>query len=144
MLISYYPIGYNRIISNTVSLFFLFSLLVIPDPVIGNFNAEPDNFIGLEISCLASLEYDKFYLSCMASKPEIVVPQLEVIWLHNGVKRTDNSEIVTNGTHIVNTLTFTTTTSSDTGNYTCISRVMIPDSTTIQLSEESIIVIRGN
>ena len=116
---------------------------MLPDPQISDFNAAPDSFFGLETSCQDSLSFDKFSLTCIASKPEIVIPELEVIWLHNGVEHTDNSEIVTNGTHIVNTLNFTATTSSDTGNYTCISRIMIPDSTTIQLSEESIIVIRG-
>ena len=116
---------------------------MIPDPVIGNFNAEPDNFIGLETSCLVSLEYDKFYLSCMASKPEIVIPDLEVLWLHNGVERIDNSKITTNGTFVVNELNFTNSTANDTGNYTCVARIQIPYSTTIQLSEESTIVIRG-
>ena len=116
---------------------------MIPDPVIGNFNAEPDNFIGLETSCLASLEYDKFYLSCIASKPEIVIPDLEVFWLHNGVERIDNSKITTNGTFVVNKLNFTNSTANDTGNYTCVARIQIPYSTPIQLSEESTVVIRG-
>ena len=122
---------------------FIFSLLVFPDPVIGNFNAEPDDFLGLETSCLASLEYDKFYLSCMASKPEIVIPDLEVFWLHNGVERIDNSEVITNGTFVVNELNFTNSTANDTGDYTCVARIQIPYSTTIQLSEESTVVIRG-
>ena len=113
---------------------------MFPDPVIGNFKAEPDEFLGLETSCLASLEYDKFYLSCMASKPEIVIPDLEVFWLHNGV---EHSEVATNGTFVVNTLNFMTSTANDTGNYTCVARIQIPYSTTIQLSEESTIVIRG-
>ena len=52
-------------------------------------------------TCPESLPFGKFLLTCVASKPEIVVPELEVIWLHNGVERTDNSDIVTNGTHIV-------------------------------------------
>ena len=116
---------------------------MFPDPVIGNFKAEPDKFLGLETSCLASLEYDKFYLSCMASKPEIVIPDLEVFWLHNGVERIDNSKITTNETFVVNTLNFMTSRANDTGNYTCVARIQVPYSTTIQLSEESIVVIRG-
>ena len=97
----------------------------------------------METTCPESLPFGKFLLTCVASKPEIVVPELEVIWLHNGVERTDNSEIVTNGTQIVNTLNFKTTTHNDTGNYTCISRIIIPESSNIQLSEESNIIIRG-
>ena len=116
---------------------------MFPDPVIGNFNAEPDDILGLETNCSASFEYDKFYLSCMASKPEIVIPDLEVFWLHNGVNRTDNSEVTTNGTFVVNTLNFTTSTADDNGTYTCVARIIIPYSTTIQLSEESNVVIRG-
>ena len=119
------------------------SLLLFLDPEIGNFIAIPDIFIILETTCPESFPFSKFSLTCIARKPEIVIPELEVIWLHNGVERTDNSKIVTNGTHIVNTLNFTTATSSDTGNYTCISRIIIPESSTIQLSEESIIVVRG-
>ena len=114
-----------------------------PDPVIDNFNVEPDDFLGLETSCLASLDYDKFNLSCMASKPEIVLPNLEVFWLHNGVKRIDNSEITNNGTFVMNTLIFMTSTVDDTGNYTCVARIQIPYSTTIQLSGESTVTIRG-
>ena len=116
---------------------------MFPDPVIDNFNAEPDDFLGLETSCLASLEYDKFYLSCMASKPEIVIPDLEVFWLHNGVERIDNSDVITNGTFVVNELNFTNSRADYTGNYTCVARIQIPYSTTIQLSEESTVVIRG-
>ena len=113
-----------------------------PDPVINNFNVEPNDFLGLETSCPASLDYDKFNLSCMASKPEIVLPNLEVFWLHNGVERIDNSEI-TNGTFVMNTLIFMTSTVDDTGNYTCVARILIPYSRTIQLSGESTVTIRG-
>ena len=113
------------------------------NPVIGNFTAEPDNFLGLETSCPASLEYDKFSLTCMASKPEIVIPDLEVFWLHNGVERTDNREITNDGTFVVNTLNFMTSTADDTGNYTCVARIQIPYSTTIQVSEESTVTIRA-
>ena len=116
---------------------------MFPDPEISNFTVLPNNFLGLETTCPESLPFGKFLLTCVASKPEIVVPELEVIWLHNGVERTDNSEIVTNGTHIVNTLNFMTTTTNDTGNFTCVSRIVIPGSSIIQLSEESNIIIRG-
>ena len=114
-----------------------------PDPEINNFNVEPDDFLGLETNCPASLDYDKFNLSCMASKPEIVIPDLEVFWLHNGVERIDNSEVTNNGTFVMNTLIFTTSTADDTGNYTCVARILIPYSTTIQLSGESTVTIRG-
>ena len=114
-----------------------------PDPEINNFTVIPNNFLGLETTCPGSLPFGKLLLTCVASKPEIVVPELEVIWLYNGVERTDNSEIVTNGTHTVNTLNFTTTKTNDTGNFTCVSRIVIPESSIIQLSEESNIIIKG-
>ena len=114
-----------------------------PDPEIANFTAMPHHFLGLETTCPESLPFGKFLLTCIASKPENVVPELEVIWLQNGVEHTDNSDIVTNGTHTVNTLNFKTTTTNDTGNFTCVSRIVIPESSIIQLSEESNIIIRG-
>ena len=79
----------------------------------------------------------------MASKPEVVIPDLEVFWLHSGVERTDNSEITTNGTFVVNTLNFMTSTADDSGNYTCVARIPISNSTTIQISVTIIVVIRG-
>ena len=72
----------------------------------------------------------------MPSKPVIVIPDLELFWLHNGVECTDNSEVF-------NELNFTTSRADDTGDYTCVARIQIQYSKNISLSEACTVVIRG-
>ena len=122
-----------------------FLLLSLPDPIIGNFFASPDSFLGLETSCLDSDPYDDFILTCTATKPTIVIPDLVLTWTHNGTIETGT--VVTTGTDtavttVTNTLSFPTTMSSDTGTYRCVARIDIPDSTTIMTSEECTAVLR--
>ena len=122
-----------------------FPFLSLPDPVIGNFSASPDSFLGLETSCPDSYPYDDFTLTCTATKPTIVIPDLVLTWMHNGTQI--NGTVVTTGndtavTTVTNTLSFPTTMSSDTGTYRCVARIDIPDSTTIMTSEESTAVLR--
>ena len=123
-----------------ISLYFSFS-----DPMIGNFSASPDSFLGLETSCPDSDPYDNFTLTCTATKPTIVIPNLVLTWTHDGTMETGT--VVTTGTDtavttVTNTLSFPTTTASDTGTYRCVARINIPDSTTIMTSEESTAVLR--
>ena len=113
--------------------------------MIGNFSASPDSFLGLETSCPDSDPYDNFTLTCTATKPTIVIPDLVLTWTHNGT--TETGTVVTTGTDtavttVTNTLSFPTTTASDTGTYRCVARINIPDSTTITTSEESTTVLR--
>ena len=79
----------------------------------------------------------------MPSKPVIVIADLKVFWLHNGVECTDNNEVVNNGAFVVNELNFTTSRADDIGNYTCVAGIQIPYSKTISLSEENAVVIRS-
>ena len=106
---------------------------ILIDPVIGNFTATPDLFLGLETSCADSDPYDNFTLVCTASKPALMIPTLEVIWLHNGTERqgvvTYNSE----GTYVINTLSFPNTFVNDSGTYYCHAKLSIPDSSDISL-----------
>ena len=122
------------------SLYFSFS-----DPMIGNFSASPDSFLGLETSCPNSDPYDNFTLTCTATKPTIVLPELVLTWTHNGTIETGT--VVTTGTDtavttVTNTLNFSNTMASDTGTHRCVARINIPDSTTITTSEESTAVLR--
>ena len=115
------------------------------DPMIRNFSASPDSFLGLETSCPDSDPYDNFTLTCTTTKPTIVIPDLVLTWTHNGTMETGT--VVTTGTDtavttVTNTLSFPTTTASDTGTYRCVARINIPDSTTIMTSEESTAVLR--
>ena len=114
-------------------------LLSILDPVISEFTAVPNFILGLETSCTDSDPYDNFTLTCTASKPAIVLPDLEVIWYHNGTVR----NTVQNGnTYITNTINFPTSFANDSGTYTCVARLVIPDSPNIIQTANTTITLR--
>ena len=100
----------------------------------------PDSFLGLETSCPDSDPYDNFTLVCTASKPALVIPALEVIWLHNGTVR--QGVVTTNNGIVTNTLSVITSKTSDSGSYTCQATLVIPDSNDITTSETSTIIIK--
>ncbi len=110
------------------------------DPSIGNFSAFPDQFM---TSCNDSI----FTLNCTATKPLIVLPDLQLYWLHNGTIRSSNSITynTTNGDTLykLNVLSFPTSTPEDTGSYECVSRIVIPDSDNITETGKSVVLIRG-
>ena len=117
-------------------------LYFLIDPVIRNFIAMPDSFLGLETSCPASDPYDSFTLVCTASKPSLVIPVLEVTWKHNGTVRqgvvtTDNDD-----TFVTNTLILPTSFANDSGTYSCIAKLTIPESPDISLTENSTAILR--
>ena len=110
------------------------------DPSIGNFSAFPDQF-------LTSCNDSGFTLNCTATKPLIVLPDLELYWLHNGTVRSSNS-ITYNTTnddvlYKLNVLSFPTSIPEDTGIYECVARIVIPDSDNITETEESVVLMRG-
>ena len=110
--------------------------------MIGDFATMPNSFLGLETSCPDSESYDNFTLVCTASKPALLIPTLEVIWLHNdtahqGVVTTQNDD-----TYVVNTLSFPTSIANNSGTYTCIAKLTIPESPEISLTENSTITLR--
>ena len=96
--------------------------------MIDEFNAVPNFFLGLETSCTDSDPYDNFTLTCTASKPALVLPDLEVIWFHNG---TVCNSIQNGNTYITNTINFPTSFANDSGTYTCVARLVIPDTPNI-------------
>ncbi|XP_011407562.1 PREDICTED: neogenin-like [Amphimedon queenslandica] len=100
---------------------------------------------GLEISCPDSDPYDNFTLTCTATKPTIVIPNLVVAWTHNGTIVTGT--VTTTGedtltTTVTNILSFNASRPSDSGTYRCTASITIPDSTDITTSEESTVAIR--
>ena len=117
----------------------------ISDPEIINFTSSPESFVGLETSCSDSLPYSKLILTCTAGKPQQVIPELEVIWQHNGTEISNNiqTSLLNDVTYKTNTLNFTKFVPEDSGNYTCITRIVIPESPTIQSSKENTITIKG-
>ena len=107
--------------------------------MISEFTAVPNFFLGLETSCTDSDPYDNFTLTCTASKPALFLPELEVIWYHNGTVR----NIVQNGnTYITNTINFPTSFASDSGTYTCVARLVIPDSPNVTQTANTTITLR--
>ncbi|XP_019849961.1 PREDICTED: hemicentin-1-like [Amphimedon queenslandica] len=119
--------------------------LTVTDPMIGSFSASPNSFLGLETSCPDSDPYDNFTLTCRATKPTIVIPNLVIAWTHNGTLETGT--VTTTGksmtTAVTNTLSFDSSTASNSGTYKCTASITIPDSTDITTSEESTVTIRS-
>ena len=117
----------------------------ISDPEIISFTSSPESFMGLETSCSDSLPYSKLILTCTAGKLQQVIPELEVIWQHNGTEISNNiqTSLLNDVTYKTNTLNFTNFVPEDSGNYTCITRIVIPESPTIQSSKENTITIKG-
>uniref|UniRef100_A0A1X7UYM6 Soluble interferon alpha/beta receptor OPG204 n=1 Tax=Amphimedon queenslandica TaxID=400682 RepID=A0A1X7UYM6_AMPQE len=79
-----------------------------------------------------------------ATKPTIIIPNLVIAWTHNGTLETGT--VTTTGgsmtTTVTNTLSFDSSTASDSGTYRCTASITIPDSSTITISEESTVTIR--
>ena len=117
---------------------------LISDIEIINFTSSPDSFMGLETLCSDSLPYSKLILTCTAGKLQQVIPELEVIWQHNGTEISNSilTSVLNNVIYKTNTLNFTKFVPEDSGNYTCIARIVIPESPTIQSYKESIITIK--
>ena len=116
--------------------------LYLTDPVIGGFATRPDSFLGLETSCSDSDPYDNFTLVCTASKPALVISTLEVIWLHNGTVHQGVVTTQNDDTYVINTLSFPTSFANDSGTYTCIAKLTIPESPDISLTENSTVTFR--
>ena len=102
----------------------------------------PDSFLGLETSCPDSDPYDNFTLVCTASKPALVIPTLEVIWLHNGTERQSVVTYNSEGTYVINTLSFPKTFANDSGIYSCHAKLSIPDSSDVTLIKNITVTLR--
>ena len=108
----------------------------------GNFTVVPDSFLGLETSCSDSDPYDNFILVCTASKPALVIPTLEVIWLHNGTERLSVVTYNSEGTYAINTLSFPKTFANDSGTYSCHAKLSIRGSSDIILIKNITVTLR--
>ncbi|XP_019851145.1 PREDICTED: neogenin-like [Amphimedon queenslandica] len=114
----------------------------VTDPIVGGLFASPNSFLGLETSCPDSDPYDNFTLTCTATKPTIVIPNLVIAWTHNGT--IESGTVTTTGgnmtTTVTNTLSFDSSTASDSGTYRCTASITVPDSTDIVTTSEGITV----
>ena len=79
---------------------------------------------------------------CTASKPALVIPTLEVIWQHNGTVHQGVVITQNNNTYVMNILSFPIRFANDSGTYTCIAKLTIPESPEIILTENSTITLR--
>ena len=110
-------------------------------PTIGEFSVSPLVFTGVEAGCPYSEPYDNFTLVCSARKPALVIPQLEVTWLHNGTLQGGNVTMGEGGLQ-TNTLHVSSASVSDSGTYQCIARISIPDSPEVNITKTSTVTIK--
>ena len=97
--------------------------------------------MGLETSCTDSDPYDNFTLTCTASKPALVLPDLEVLWFHNGTimnggMTTTNDNTITSSLHVTATKTYMSS------YYTCQVNLNILQSNNITTSGTSVVAIK--
>ena len=97
----------------------------------------------LESTCTDSDPHDNFTLICRARKPAVVITELMIQWLHNGLMRAGDLSVSDNGTNVVNTLIVSNALVSDAGLYTCVASIVIPDSPTVTTNASSIVSVTG-
>ena len=82
-------------------------------------------------------------LICTVTKPAKVIPPLTVAWFHEGVLRNGVIQSMNGGATVMNTLRFDSSVAGDSGNYTCISGIVIPESTNVSQSASIEVIFRG-
>ena len=98
---------------------------------------------GLEAGCPDADLHDNFTLVCTARKPVVVIPELEVFWLHNNTEIEGNVTAMDGGSFKTNTLYVRDAATNDSGSYECVARIRIPDSPEVNMTESSEITITG-
>jgi hypothetical protein len=119
------------------------SSISVTDPTISGFNISPQSFVGLQYSmtCSDSDPHDHFTLTCTASRPSVLVIDMDITLYHNGTVR--NGDMTVNGNTYTNTLTISQAHDSDSGNYSCEAVLSIPQSNVITTSGSSTISIKS-
>ena len=119
-------------------------MFVSTDPPIAQFNVSPQVVTGVEAGCPDSDLYDNFVLVCSARKPALIIPQLEVTWLHGtGIVLEGNMSSLDGGTIMVNTLHISNASVSHSGTYKCIARISIPYSPEVTIMDSSTVTIKS-
>lgn len=106
----------------------------------------PSSFVGLDHHLL----YNRFSLTCDTSKPVEVLPELQVDWLFQGNLINNNSTehnirsySVSGGAAKSSMLDVIVANVSNSGVYTCRSRIVIPNYRSIQAIDSATVTIRG-
>ena len=113
------------------------------DPTLTEVAEGLENFEGVETGCIHSDLFDNVTLICNVSKPEEVIPSLTVTWLHDGTVRPGVIQVLTGGATVTHTLRFDSSVADDSGNYTCVAELVIPESTTIMQNATVEIIFRS-
>ena len=113
------------------------------DPTLTEVAEGLEDFEGVETGCIRSDLFDDVTLICNVSKPEEVIPQLNVTWLHDGTVRPGVIQVLNGGTTVTHTLRFNSSVADDSGNYTCVAELVIPESTTITQSASIEVIFRS-
>ena len=94
--------------------------------------------------------YNSFSLSCTATKPQSVVPALELNWYHNNTQLDASVDQVSitgeerrNAAEISSVLSIVAAQTGTSGDYTCVVDVTIPESSPVQVNQTGTVTIRG-
>ena len=133
-----------------VIIFVLSFIIYHTDPKIENFTLTPHEVIAVEGSCK---NYDKitstsgFHLQCSASKQLLVVPDLKLYWIYDGLqynwnttekKYSDKSRVT-----VVSELIVDIAITAISGSYYCVAEIDIPNSRQIHERRESTVTIKS-
>ena len=115
------------------------------DPVI-SIEVAPLFYTGLDAE-----PYNAFSLTCNATKPNEVIPNISLTWFHNGTQLDTSALGVTisedessNGAIRSTLLSVAADNASDSGSYSCQASLAIPESGAVENSQASVITIIGN
>ena len=119
-------------------------LLSITDPTITTV-VTPSSYSGLDVD-----PFNSFTLICTARKPSSIVPALDLSWYHNEMQL-DNSiigisileEEGSGGAERSSMLMVSSATTTNSGVYTCIASVSVPESNTVTSNQSATVTIRG-
>ena len=117
--------------------------MLFSDPTLTEIAEGLEDFEGAETGCIHSDLFDKVTLTCTVTKPEEVIPELTVIWFHDGILCSGDIQFLNGGATVTNTLTFNTSVANDSGNYTCVTELVIPESANITKSATIEIIFRS-
>ena len=104
---------------------------VFSDPTLTEISEGLEDFEGVETGCIHSDLFDNVTLTCNVTKPEEIIPVLTVTWLHDGDISNGDLQFLNGGATVTNTLRFDSSFAKDSGNYTCVAELVIPESTDV-------------
>ena len=113
------------------------------DPILTLLMKGPKSFEGVEMGCIDSDLFDNVTLICTGTKPPEVILELIVTWFHDGDLCNGDVHSLNGGATVINTLRLDSSIADDSGNYTCIAKVIIPESTEVNQSTSSEVIFRS-